>query len=64
MPWARAVVARLKARNGQPAQAEHLSALDAEQVMLDVGGSLFRLRFLGSLMEMRFPSSCTNVSRM
>ena len=39
------MVAHLKARNGQPAQAEHLSVLDAERVKLDECGSVFRLGF-------------------
>jgi hypothetical protein len=38
--------------------------LDAEQAMLDEGGSIPPSVASESLMEMRFLSSCTNVSRM
>jgi hypothetical protein len=43
---------------------EHEGVLDAEQAMLDESGLGSAPGCFGSLMEMRFLSSCTNVSRM
>ena len=44
---------------------EHLIGLDAEQAIAGrMRIAIPRFGFLGSLMEMRFLSSCTNVSRM
>jgi hypothetical protein len=43
---------------------ERLSALGAEQAKLDERGLVSALGCLGSLVEMRFLSSCTNVSHM
>jgi hypothetical protein len=43
---------------------EQLSVLNAEQALLDECGSTPPSVCLESLVEMRFLSSCTNVSRM
>jgi hypothetical protein len=65
VPWHAMWLRALQARKWTTrSNLSSWSVLDAEQVTLDECGSWFRLQLFESLMERRFLSSCTNVSRM